>query len=131
MKLDTTAKENKLNKLLSELNEMYHYGECWDGYEAIAPIPEIIEAAKTFAEILVDVIPENSDPKVMIDSSSGISFYFKDRTNKNYIEIFIYNYNEYGFFVDTNCEKLYGKEDISVEYLDEDLLNSIILMYKV
>ena len=131
MKLDTTAKENKLNKLFSELNEMYHYGECWDGYEAIEPIPEIIEAAKAFAEILVNELPENSDPKVMIDSSSKISFYFNDRINNNYIEIAIYNTKEYCFFVDTNCEKLYGKDDISVEYLDKDLLNSIILMYKV
>lgn len=131
MKLDTTAKENKLNKLFSELNEMYHYGECWDGYSAIAPIPEIIETAKTFAEVLVNEIPENSEPKVMIDSSSEISFYFNDRVNKNYIEITIFNTKEYGFFVDTNYEKLYGKDDISVNYLDKDLLNSIILMHKV
>lgn len=67
----------------------------------------------------------------MIDSSSEISFYFNDRVNKNYIEITIFNTKEYGFFVDTNYEKLYGKDDISVNYLDKDLLNSIILMHKV
>lgn len=122
-------KETLENTIL-KLNNMYNYGKNWDGYEAIAPIPEIIECAKKFCYKLIEVIPEKAVLNVFVDGTSDISFYFNDRVNKNYIEISIYNKDNYCFFVDTQKQSLYGKDDISLEIIDDDLLNSIQLMYE-
>lgn len=115
-----------LEDLFSKLKEYSLLKEDWDGYGAEKPNQKIINNAKEFLVLLMKEI--KYFPKVMIGSSGAIAFYF-ELNKKNYIEIEIEE-NSYLYFVKTETKGLFGKEDLLLEEIDLELIESINLMYK-
>lgn len=116
-----------IQELFDTLEEYSLLEENWDGYNADKPNQKIINNAKQFLLLLMKTTI--NFPKLMISSSGHIGLYFQ-LNKENYIEIEIEE-NCYSYFVDTKTKGLFGKDDLSLDIIDEDLINSINSMYNL
>lgn len=115
-----------MSKLFDTLEEYSLLEENWDGYGADKPNQKIINNAREFLKLLMTKI--EFFPKSMIGSLGTVAFYFSV-DKENYIEIEIEEDN-YFYFVKNNIQGIFGKEDLKLDKIDSNLIESINLIHK-
>jgi len=109
---------NSLPKLSTLETELFSYLELedgWDGYDAVAPNPNLIYSCYDLLKMFeASHIKTKKTPKIMLSSAGEVGIYWK--FDNLYIEIAIDSAGFYSYLVEDKLENnIFGYDDLKID----------------